>query len=162
MILSDGSLLKLLPQLVRDPDVLLINPASVDIRVGRTVKLEVGYRSFHDYDLGVSGSVDLLPGHFALVSTFEHVTVPNGYAVELKLKSSRAREGYDHSLAFWVDSGWDGILTMEVKNVTRFQVLPLALGMRFGQMIVHQLDQPALNPYRGRYHGATGVEESKA
>jgi len=64
-------------------------------------------------------------------------------------------------IAFWVDPGWDGILTMEIQNVTKHQILPLTAGMRFGQMIVHQLDQPALKPYHGRYHGADRVEERR-
>ena len=39
-ILSDGSLLALLPQIIRDPDPRLVNPASIDIRIGSQLKYE--------------------------------------------------------------------------------------------------------------------------
>lgn len=87
--------------------------------------------------------------------------VPNDLAVELKLKSSRAREGFDHSLAFWFDPGWDGIGTLEIHNMNRLQTLTLEYGMRFAQIIVHKLDVPVTNPYAGRYQNATSVEAAK-
>ena len=42
MVLGDLSLWKLLNDLIRDPDPDLVNPASIDVRVGREVRLEVG------------------------------------------------------------------------------------------------------------------------
>ena len=168
MILSDGSLLKLLPTLIPNADERdsrLVNPASIDVRIGRSMLAEHYEGGFQRIDLAHRRSYDpymMQPGDFALVDLYESIYVPNGYAVELKLKSSRAREGYNHSLAFWVDPGWNGYLTMEIQNVRRHSTLPLRTGLPFAQIIVHQLDQPALKPYHGRYQDAMGVEPSKA
>lgn len=164
MILSDGTLREMLPRLIRDPDYELVNPASVDIRVGRELLLETARGHFTKFDLTRYSQSDplwLWAGDFALVATYEHLLVPNGYAVELKLKSSRAREGWEHSLAFWFDPGWDGIGTMEIRNGTRYTQLPIWCGLKFGQIIVHQLDRPAEKPYSGRYNRAAGAEQSK-
>jgi deoxycytidine triphosphate deaminase len=83
------------------------------------------------------------------VPTLEWLMVPNGYAVELKLKSSCARQGYDPSMAVWLDPGWCGVGTMGIRNATRFTPLPMECGMRLAQIVVHQLDQPAVRPHRG-------------
>ncbi len=160
MVLSDGALYRILPQLFPDhADPALVNPASIDIRIGRKGRIEAGMNIWRDVDL--TAALGLFPKQFMLVETLERICVPNGYVVELKLKSSRAREGFNHSLAFWFDPGWDGIGTMEIQNVTDYQVLPVYYGLRFGQIIVHELDALAINPYNGRYQGATGVEGAK-
>ena len=155
-ILSDGTLLELLPKIIREPDPLMVNPASIDIRIGHDVQYEDGTI----FDLRLS-PYRLEPKEFVLVSTYEHITIPNGYVAELKLKSTRAREGFDHSLAFYIDPGWEGILTMEVMNNHRLRALDLVYGQRFGQLIIHTLDKPALHPYSGKYKGATSVEAAK-
>lgn len=166
MILSDHSLRNLLPQLIKEPDYDLINPASVDIRIGQRLLFETPYiftdtgQSFQGWALNEDHPFTLHPGAFVLVETYEHITIPNGYACELKLKSSMARKGFNHSLAFWVDPGWTGILTMEISNVTQYQQLLLEYKMRFAQIIIHRLDQDA-TPYSGRYQNAGGVEAGK-
>ena len=87
--------------------------------------------------------------------------MPNGYALECKLKSSLARLGLDHSLAFWFDPGWNGIGTLELRNVTRYQSIPLWFGRRIVQIILHRLSSDAEHPYAGRYQGANRVEGPK-
>lgn len=157
-VLSDYSLHERLHQFFKDPDEQhqFVNPASVDIRIGAHLK----YEDETQWDLTKSAYV-LKPKEFVLISTYEHIMVPHDCAVELKLKSSRAREGFNHSLAFWVDPGWTGILTMEVMNVNNTRTLVVEYGMAFAQIIVHKLDTPVLRPYVGRYQGATSVEAAK-
>jgi dCTP deaminase len=157
MILGDLSLWKLLNDLIRDPDPDLVNPASIDIRVGPEMLLEVGPEEFKAVDL-TAGPVHLRPGDFALVPTLEWLMVPNGYAVELTAKRSRARQGYDHAVAVWFDPGWCGVGTMGIRNATRYTPLPMERGMRIAQIIVHQLDQPAVRPYHARHQGARSAE----
>jgi dCTP deaminase len=101
------------------------------------------------------------PGVFFLAETLEHIHVPNGYCMELKLKSSRAREGYNHSLAFWVDPGWDGILTMELQNITNLHQLPVYPGLKIAQLIYHKMDAPAIKPYEGKYQNSNSVSASR-
>jgi dCTP deaminase len=153
MVLGDLSLWKLLNDLIRDPDPDLVNPASIDVRMGPEMLLEVGPEKFNAVDL-TAGPVQLQPGEFALVPTLEWLMVPNGYAVELTLKSSRAHQGYDHSMTVWLDPGWCGAGTMGIRNATRYTPLPMECGMRIAQLIVHQLDQPAVRPNSGRDQGA--------
>src|SRR6266446_3030607 len=173
-ILSDGTLHSLLHQFVKESDYGLINQASIDIRIGKTIILEknpVSSESFGKEAMGAAIDLShdytsetpfwLAPGDFALVSTYEYVMVPNGYAIELKLKSSAARKGFNHSLAFWVDPGWNGILTMEIQNVLKHHHVPLWYGMRFAQMIIHTLDKLSLFPYGGRYQNAAQAEAAK-
>lgn len=161
MILCDRDLRALLPLLIRDPDAALVNPASIDIRVGHTILRETGTGEMsEEFEIAEDGEI-FRPGDFALVPTFEYITVPNGYAVDLRLKSTIAREGWDHALAFWVDPGWRGNLTMEIRNVRKRTNLRLLGGMRFAQIIVHKLSGLADKPYAGRYQGATGAQEPR-
>lgn len=158
-ILADFDLLALGPRLIKDFDPSFVNPASIDIRIGMTAKVESSHGYWKDVDLRAGHTFD--PGDFALVSTLEHFDVPNGYAMDLRLKSSTARRGFDHSLAFWVDPNWSGVLTMEIRNVLQFNRLRIATGDRFAQVIVHRLSGPSIKPYQGKYHGAGTVEGAK-
>lgn len=155
-ILSDTTLRQRIHELIKEPDMGLINPASIDIRIGAQLK----YEDDSTYDL-TKGPYLLQPKEFVLVSTYEHLMVPNDLVIELKLKSSRARQGFDHSLAFHFDPGWDGYGTLEVHNMNRYRSLTLEYGLRFAQIIVHTLDVPCTSPYQGRYQGATSVESVK-
>lgn len=156
-VLSDYSLHERLHELILVPDHKLVNPASVDIRIGQFLKFE----NETTWDLIEQGPYQLAPKEFVLVGTYEHLLVPVDLAVELKLKSSRAREGFDHSLAFWFDPGWSGVGTMEIHNMNRLKNLEVSYGLRFAQIIVHKLDKPALYPYDGRYQNAKTVEAAK-
>ena len=159
MVLGDLSLWKLLNDLIRDPDPDLVSPASIHVRVGPEMRLEVGPESWRAVDL-TAGPVHLQPGDCALVPTLEWLTVPNGYAVELKLGDSRAHQGYEQ-VAVWLDPGWCGTATMGIRNATRYTPLPMERGMLLAQIIVHQLDQPAVRPYRGRDEGTRTIERPK-
>lgn len=160
MILEDESIRELLPEIIKIPDYSMINPASLDIRIGHTVCMEAPNGEFISMAIQDDG-IFVLPQHFILVSTFEHITVPNGYVAELRLKSSSARAGWDHSLAFWVDPGWSGILTMEIRNNLWYKPLLLTPGKRFAQLIFHKLVRPAKTPYNGKYNSAIRAEIEK-
>ena len=174
MILSDSTLLNRLKEFVQDPDPAFVNSASVDFRLGRKLLVEIEPVSgpgwlpteptWQEINLG-DYSQDhpylLRPQSFALGETFEIIKVPLDCAVEMKLKSSRARAGIDHSLAFWFDPGWVGIGTLELQNAFRYSAVKLWFGMRVGQLVVHKLDQPAVRPYSGRYQKATTLEVAK-
>lgn len=161
-ILCDHDLRRLMMDsgLIEEPDYDLLNPASIDIRVGRHAILELGHGRWNKVELSENGTL-FEPGVFALVETMEIFRVPNGYAMDLRLKSSTARLGWDHSLAFWVDPGWQGVLTMEVRNVLRYNSLLLRPGDRFAQAIVHRLSGDSDRLYAGRYNGARSVEGAK-
>lgn len=166
-----------------DPyDPALLNAASLDIRIGEYAMIERDEVYTHKCPtcfnpFGISGVTPddkgwlqydlrrttqdrpfmLRPGEFILVQTLERIRIPNDCAMDLRMKSTSARRGLDHSLAFWFDPGWDGVGTMELQNVSRYRINALYYGQRIAQMILHRLDQPARKPYQGRYQGSTVV-----
>lgn len=146
--------------LVDNPEYSLLNPASLDIRVGQHVIIE-GYDGMKERQLIPLEGYYLWPGQFVLLETMEWFHVPNGYALDLRLKSSVARQGFNHSMAMWVDPGWEGVLTMEVQNLLGKNKLKIFTGMRFAQAIVHKLIGASQRPYVGRYQGAATVEGAK-
>src|SRR3990167_6104198 len=102
MILSDGTLHARLNELIVEyADHTLVNPASIDIRIGETGKVEIMSDKFVHIEFSSYTAENpywLYPGEFMLIATLENFSVPLDCAMELKLKSSRAREGYNHSL----------------------------------------------------------------
>jgi len=87
------------------------------------------------------------PGEFLLISTLEHLELPDDMAGRLEGKSSLARIGLlVHSTAGYVDPGWKGKLTMQMTNVGRLPVT-LYAGMRIAQMTFLRLTTPAERPY---------------
>lgn len=160
-ILCDMHIAELLGKgLVEKPNWDHLNPASFDICVGKTAKREISHGRFEDVEIPDTGLV-VEPGDFLLVGTAEWFNVPNGYALDLRLKSSTARKGWNHALAVWVDPGWQGIITMELSNSLAYNSLRLIPGQRFAQALVHKLSAPSQKPYAGRYQGAKGVETAK-
>lgn len=157
-ILCDYDLHEKLENLVYPADHDLVNPASIDIRVGKNAMVQYG-TEWHATNIE-HGGLDVPPYELVLVETFEIVSIPTNLAVDLRLKSSMARLGWNHSLAFWIDPGWNGILTMEIINQSKGQ-LHLSYGQRFAQMIVHSLTGQVIKPYDGRYQNATSVEADK-
>jgi dCTP deaminase len=155
----------------------LINPASIDLRVGNTAKIEVdsGWTvnnlvttpNWVDIDLTEYTKDNpfwLKPKAFILVATLETFNMPDFLAAEFRLKSSRAREGYDNSLAVWLDPQWSGsVLTMEISNKLRFASLPLYHGQKIGQAIFYRCEHVPQRTYQetGRYNGDSTVMSSK-
>lgn len=127
--------------LVTPYDPALVNPASVDLRLGRefvnlSEQVVVYYPEdeYEMYTLAAPGQrfeaerVFLKPGVALLATTLEKVSIPDGaidfvrvlpilrvpaLVADVKLKSSAARAGLDHALAGWVDPGFAGTLTLE-------------------------------------------------
>ena len=188
MILCDKSIDKLCQEgLVIPYDFKLLNPASLDIRIGKTLLIEdIKHKNHIDFKTKLRSRssvsyfrrVDLThsitgqsfneqnpylikPGTFLLAETLEWIKVSHKYCVNMYLKSSVARMGWNHSLAFWFDPGWNGIGTLEIKNITQYSILPIWYGMPFGQLVVHMLDDVPNKPYNGKYQNASGVEGVK-
>lgn len=161
MILSDGTLHRMLETFIQtEANHALVNPASIDIRIGRNGMWDVGRGEWVEKSIDENGRY-IESGQLVLVETYERIHIPAGYAAELKLKSTTARMGFNHSLAFWIDPGWEGILTMEITNLRRDHSLEIFLGMKFAQLIVHRLDTDVQEGYSGRYQNASSVEGVK-
>jgi dCTP deaminase len=130
----------------------------IEIRSGAAVDLQAkGTIRTIEIDIGKRGYYDLEPGEFVLAQTEQVFHLPAGnlpmicsgeqtqrkldyhpaIAAEFKLKSSLARAGLGHLLAGWADPGWTGsVLTLELKNETRYHHLRLTPGMKIGQVVL--------------------------
>jgi dCTP deaminase len=149
-------------------DPALLNPASLDLRLGDTLLIEKSSSpELVPYPLGHHSEefpYFLVPGQWVLAETVELFTIPDWLSVQFILKSSRAREGFDHALAGFGDPGWHGSrLTMELKNNRQLHPIPLWPGMRIGQMKFSRMSSEPRRSYRetGRYNGDTTVQASR-
>lgn len=149
-------------------DETLVNPASLDVRLGDTLLIEsVEQPELVPYPFSnhsETNPYELVVGQFVLGPTLENFNIPRDIAAEFKLKSSRAREGLDHALAAWIDPGWNGsVLTLELRNNRQLWPVPIWPGMKIGQIIFHRLDALPLRCYAetGRYNNDATVMGSK-
>ena len=155
--------------LVSPFDPALLNPASIDVRLGGTILIESCEYSFVPYDMAELGNDEgnpyyLRPGQFILAQTLETFYFPDNIAGQFVLKSSRAREGLNNLLAGYCDPGWHGsVLTLELQNVRQLRSVPIWPGMKIGQIVFDFMDDRPQRSYAitGRYNNDTQVQESR-
>ncbi len=184
MILSDAEIARRLDEgsLVVDPlddPDLQIQPASVDLRLGREF-LEFRRTNIpcihpddeREVDEYVSETVVeqgddfvLHPGDFVLGTTHERVEIPADLIAHVQGRSSMGRLAVVvHATAGVVDPGYRGQITLELSNLG---AAPVALtpGMRISQLIFTELTEPAERPYgaeRGsKYQDQSGPQASR-
>jgi dCTP deaminase len=181
-VLSDATIRDLIEsgRIVIDPfDPSMIQPASVDIRLGNS------FRVFHNHriqsiDLGdpprdltehveideAGGEFVIHPGEFVLGTTQEYVEIPDDIVCRIEGKSSIGRLGLVvHATAGFVDPGFQGTLTLEIAN---FNSVPIVLrpGLFICQLSFMALDRAAERPYGhpelgSHYHGQREATESR-
>ena len=130
----------------------LLNPASLDVRLGDHLMIEsIESPDLQRLDISNRTQDDpylLLPGEFCLAETLERFDLPEDVSAQFVLKSSRAREGLNHLLAGWCDPGWHGSkLTLELKNERKHHPLPLYPGLKIGQMVFHEMSSVPAQSY---------------
>lgn len=101
---------------------------------------------------------DLLPEEYVLVSTFEQVKIPHDLMAILYPRSSVNRKGLSVDLTGIIDSGYEGPLTLPIRNNTRSQVIQLRPGERFCQIVFEQLTEPVA-PRKSRWHQKDVVDK---
>jgi dCTP deaminase len=149
-----------------NPD--LLNPASIDVTIGGRIMAEVPEAPELQL-VSIEGHTAadpfmVRPGMFLLAETREIFNLPDHVGAQFVLKSSRAREGWDHAEAGWCDPGWYGSrLTMELRNQRRWHDLALWPGMKIGQMKFLLVSGSVERSYAetGRYNADLGVTGSK-
>ena len=149
-------------------DPALVNPASLDVRLGDTLLIESAVDDVMvPYPLAGHTQENpylLKPGQFVLAQTIETFHLPGDIAAQFMLKSSRARSGLEHLMAGYCDPGWHGsVLTLELHNSRQLHPVALWPGMKIGQMVFHAM---ASTPHRsyavtGRYNGDRTVQGSR-
>lgn len=181
MLLSHHDLVDLVSHNVIHPvDKSDINAASIDIHLGDTLLVERTPKGYYhrviDYRSRTPLVMDKLvmdedgyvlePGEFILAQSVEVFNLPPDISAEYKLKSSMARIGLEHMNAGWCDAGWNGsVLTLELKNMTRYHSIRIRPGDAIGQMIFfHHRVVPEEASYasKGRYNNDTQVSGIKS
>jgi dCTP deaminase len=153
MILSDTEIHNLIQHHAMVQNYLpeLVNPASLDVRLGNLIMIEsaegLDMKPFSIANATQSKPYMLRPGQFILAQTIEIFNMPESIAGLFFLKSSRAREGYENLHAGYADPGWHGSsLTLELKNSRQIQPLPLWPGLKIGQMVFFKMScKPAIS-----------------
>ncbi len=145
----------------------LVNPASLNVRLGNTFLIPKRrlFRGVHlgdamdykRYEVRNGEEFCLLPGSFALATTLEQFFIPSTMAAYVQGRSSIGRAGLTVQNAGYVDPGFHGAITLELKNETRNPIY-LCPGYPVAQMIFEECT-PVDRPYEGKYNGqveATG------
>lgn len=170
MILCDHEIANLCinQDMVTPFDPSLINPASIDVRLGGTLLIESAEsREMVPYPLdrhSEQNPYELKPGQFCLGQTVETFNLPDHIAAQFMLKSSRAREGLEHLMAGYCDPGWHGsVLTLELHNSRQLWPQLLWPGMKIGQVKFYRMSQVPYRSYAqtGRYCNDKTVQASK-
>ena len=168
MILPDIEILSLVRRdLVTPFDPELVNPASLDVRLGENLLVEEP-KVPALLPWSIAGATQeepflLQPHQFVLAETLEEFKLPDCIAGQLALKSSRAREGIEHLLAGYIDPGYCGRLTLELQNARMMHPVALWPGMRIAQIVFHRMTMLPSKDYShtGRYQGDKAVQGSK-
>jgi dCTP deaminase len=180
-VLSDGTIRRLVEEgriRIEPWDPSLVQPASVDLRLGSS------FRVFHNHRIAAidlrnpptnltehvtvdaGGTFVIHPGEFVLGVTRERVAIPDDVVARIEGKSSLGRLGLIvHATAGFVDPGFEGTLTLEITNLTRVPI-KLYPGDLIAQLSFMGLDRPAEVPYGSpelgsHYHGQVEATESR-
>ena len=122
-----------------------LNPNSYDVTLQDTiivyeVDAEDGYADGGDHTLHgvhtkpikINGYYMLQPGQFVLGATVEKISLPDNMMARFDGKSSLGRLGLcTHVTAGFIDAGFNGTITVELKNENSFPIM-LKPGMRIG------------------------------
>ena len=112
------------------------------------------------------GRIFLKPGEFALATTAETVHIPNDLAARVEGKSSLGRLGLSvHITAGFIDAGFNGQITLELKNETAYTMI-FEVGMPIAQLCFYELTASAARPYGSsglgsHYQGQVGTTPSR-
>jgi len=169
VILCDTEIRALCEEGLVDPyEPVLVNPASLDVRLGENILIETALTS-HMQPRSIAGFTEdrpflLHPREFILAETVETFFLPSFLAGQFALKSSRARSGIEHLMAGYCDPGWSGSkLTLELQNARALHPVKLWPGMRIGQLVFHVMSARPAEDYSivGRYNFDQQVTASK-
>jgi len=184
LILSDRDIRKLLEkgELLIEPlhPETQIQSSSVDLRLGNVFRIfKPSEKAYIDpiNDENLEKYTEIItvdegkpfilhPFEFVLATTMERVRLPDNLVGRLEGRSSLGRIAVViHATAGFVDSCFDGHLTLEMSNVGK---LPVALypGQRICQIVFEKLSSPSEKPYGhpdrdSKYQHQEGPEPSR-
>jgi dCTP deaminase len=119
-----------------------------------------GPEYFDVVELEQGQTFDLLPGEYVLVSTFETIKLPDDLMAVLYPRSSVNRKGLSVDLTGIIDAGYQGPLTLPIRNNTLSQVIQLHPGERICQVVFEELKHP-IKARKSRWHMKDVVDKGK-
>jgi dCTP deaminase len=93
---------------------------------------------------------ELLPGEYVIVSTLEKIKLSNSLMGVLYPRSSTNRRGLSLDLTGLIDAGFEGPLTLPLRNNNHEQVARLYPGERICQVVFEELSSPVV-PRKDKY-----------
>ena len=159
-VLSDGRLiemiadgkLKLIPFLLEN-----IQPASIDLRLDKLIKLQVGEgiidlsedsrKSFKE--LVMKDDYILDAGAMILGQTLEYIGIPRECNATIHNRSSIARDGVDVSAGSYINPAYEGHFALIIRNIGN-QPVRLFPGIRICQMELSDVTPSPIRDYSQR------------
>lgn len=172
MILVDREIERLATKqgMIAPFDSKMLNPASLDVRLGRTFTTVMRNKNYPYIEASrpetmhtvtyENDKILLKPGQFILGTLVEYIKLPRRICARLMGKSSLGRLGIDNSsVAGFIDNEFEGALVIELFNHSNNPIL-LKEGDRIGQLLFYGTDDPkvsykekATSKYRGQSPG---------
>lgn len=150
------------------PDLEHVGPCSADLTLGDEFAIlgydngaidtkEVKYLKYNEMK---SECYIIEPHEFVLATTSEILEVPSNMCAYVEGRSSLGRLGLMVQNAGFIDSGFNGQITLELYNQNRLPIKIYA-GMRVCQVVFMKLDQKTDSPYSGKYVNQQGTTTSR-
>ena len=157
------NLKKLINDGVIDALYSAIQPSSIDVCINdyilyedtskeRTITLRQDTLKTEMY---LAEGFSLKPNEFILTSLKEKIYLPNNITALFYLDSCLARSGLEHSAAILIHPGWEGYLTLELKNISQVHTLVFTKNMQIGKIVFHQHEETS--SYNGQYQNQTNI-----
>lgn len=125
-----------------------IQPASYDLRLGNQFRNEHGLA----WTVPLGGYEDMEPGRFVLGHTRERFSLPAHLCARVEGKSTVGRRGVAvHVTAGFIDPGFCGQITLELKHHGILRHVKLWPGMLIAQISFHRIEYPQ------RLYGSAGL-----
>lgn len=143
-------------ELIIEPlDRECLQPASVDLRVGRRVmKSPILREQGKVIDLAKEKETSILPGQFASVLTLERLVLPLNICGRVGLRSFYARKGLISFHGTQVDPGFSGYLVVPLVNMGPEPII-LEYGKPFVTLELNYLETASSKTYSGDYQNQT-------
>lgn len=154
-------------------DPKLVNPASLDLRLGGAIRIAQRSWSLHHPEFVTKKTPPakiwedahqferfvLMPGQLVLCHSMECTHIPDDACAMLLSKSSTGRMGLEHLHAGWGDPGFEGEWVFELKNLALWPI-ELVAGERYMQLVFMSMTAAPARSYNvtGRYQGQRGPE----
>ena len=178
-LLSYNELVELVNAGVINAPIENINGSSIDLTLHHIIRKEVIGPAMHIVRLYKGESIEtedidmlndrykeyvMMPDAVILGATVERFNLPLNISAEFSLKSTLGRNFLGHELAGWIDPGFEGTITLELKNNCQFHKLAIAPYQKIGQVkFFRHRKVPFQHSYaaKGQYMNQDKVTPSK-